>query len=438
MTSVWEIRVGKTDAGLRIDTPAMRRKISRRKAPVWSAIGEKRGGLKLGYRKGCKGGVWIAKAVGGRCRRETTLGPADDDNSKPGALTYKSAIAAALDWANCEQARRSSNSETAMPTVASAVTDYIETRQRRDVRRGKDTRSRLTKHVLSDQRLAQLHLENLTVKELRAWANRAGANIAPSTLNRLQNDFRAALNAAIEMHGRELPAVLRRDVAIGLRSRPDAERARKIILTDAEVRELIAASQNIDTDLGAIVLVLASTGCRFSQAAALVVRDLQIDLRRIMIPSSRKGRGTKIRPPIPVPIGDDVIACLGPLIAGRSGGEPLLERWRSRQTGPFVWERVNRGPWRAASEMARSWSKALTSTGVSGGIPPYALRHSSIVRSLCARLPVRIVAALHDTSSAMIEKHYAAFILDIADDLARRMVTPLVSNPITQLSVVAS
>jgi len=50
----------------------------------------------------------------------------------------------------------------------------------------------------------------------------------------------------------------------------------------------------------------------------------------------------------------------------------------------------------------------------------YALRHSSIVRALGAGLPIRLVAALHDTSVEMIEKHYAAFIVDATEELARR------------------
>jgi hypothetical protein len=58
------------------------------------------------------------------------------------------------------------------------------------------------------------------------------------------------------------------------------------------------------------------------------------------------------------------------------------------------------------------------------GIPAdtvmYALRHSSIVRGLKKNLPVRLVAALHDTSVEMIEKHYAAFIIDMTEDMARR------------------
>src|SRR5262245_32619691 len=86
-----------------IDTPAKRRKLPTVKAPVWSPIGGARGGLKLGYRKGARGGVWIAKTVGGQHRRETTLGRADDDNVRSGALSFRAATAAALDWAGLER-----------------------------------------------------------------------------------------------------------------------------------------------------------------------------------------------------------------------------------------------------------------------------------------------------------------------------------------------
>jgi hypothetical protein len=60
---------------------------------------------------------------------------------------------------------------------------------------------------------------------------------------------------------------------------------------------------------------------------------------------------------------------------------------------------------------------------------PYALRHSSIVRGLGGGLPVRLVAALHDTSSAMIERHYAAYIVDAMDDLVGRTIVPLTTLP---------
>jgi hypothetical protein len=61
--------------------------------------------------------------------------------------------------------------------------------------------------------------------------------------------------------------------------------------------------------------------------------------------------------------------------------------------------------------------------GVTFGNPAnvtlYALRHTSIVRQLLANVPVRVVAALHDTSMVMIERNYSKYIADHADELAR-------------------
>ena len=42
----------------------------------------------------------------------------------------------------------------------------------------------------------------------------------------------------------------------------------------------------------------------------------------------------------------------------------------------------------------------------------YCLRHSSIVRMLLRNVPIRLVASLHNTSVAMIEKHYSRYITE--------------------------
>ena len=56
---------------------------------------------------------------------------------------------------------------------------------------------------------------------------------------------------------------------------------------------------------------------------------------------------------------------------------------------------------------------------------PYSLRHSSIVRMLKAGLPVRVVAQVHDTSTAMIERHYSSAITDMMDDMIASAIVPL-------------
>ncbi|WP_348640705.1 hypothetical protein [Mesorhizobium sp. AA22] len=66
---------------------------------------------------------------------------------------------------------------------------------------------------------------------------------------------------------------------------------------------------------------------------------------------------------------------------------------------------------------------------------PYGLRHSSIVRGIRANLPIRLVAALHDTSVQMIERHYGRWIVDGLEDLAAAAVVPLV--PTVESNVVS-
>ncbi|MDR3484259.1 MAG: site-specific integrase, partial [Bradyrhizobium sp.] len=49
----------------------------------------------------------------------------------------------------------------------------------------------------------------------------------------------------------------------------------------------------------------------------------------------------------------------------------------------------------------------------------YALRHSSIVRMLLQNVPIRLVASLHNTSVAMIEKAYSKYITEHSDEISR-------------------
>ena len=77
------------------------------------------------------------------------------------------------------------------------------------------------------------------------------------------------------------------------------------------------------------------------------------------------------------------------------------------------------------SELRRPWDEVCERAELPGVIP-YALRHSSIVRGIRAGLPIRLVAALHDTSAAMIERHYSKWIVDGLEELAARAVVPLV------------
>ena len=71
------------------------------------------------------------------------------------------------------------------------------------------------------------------------------------------------------------------------------------------------------------------------------------------------------------------------------------------------------------------WEKIIKRAGLPEGTVPYALRHSSIVRMLRAGLPTRVVAQVHDTSTAMLEKHYSGAISDMMEDVIASAIVPL-------------
>jgi integrase len=420
----------------KIDTVARRKKLPVSSKPVWDTIGDARSGLKLGYYKGARGGSWFGKLVMDGARVEEKLGASDDGNGK--GLSHADAVAAAIAWRErlTDSARADSAELERIATVGDVLKGYIADRTRRDPVNGPNAGHRLRKHALSDEKFIGMRLDRFSARDLTEWRNRLPQNLAPATVDRLVNDVKAGLNSYANANWRTLPATLKREIQLGAKRSPNAQRARKALLSDANVRRVIEAGYGVDPDLGALILVLAGTGARFRQVRQITGGDVQADASRIMTPVSAKGRGRKQRSEIAVPVGADVIARLKPLLAGRVGHEPLLQHWVGvkgfgHTTGP-----VRREAWRAANQMQKGWRTALAAAGLPY-IEPYALRHSSIVRGLRSGVPVRIVAALHDTSSSMIEKHYSAFILDAADELARRAIVPLVSQPVVPLSIVA-
>jgi hypothetical protein len=70
--------------------------------------------------------------------------------------------------------------------------------------------------------------------------------------------------------------------------------------------------------------------------------------------------------------------------------------------------------------------KVVTAIGLDPAeVTMYALRHSSIVRMLLRNVPIRLVASLHNTSVAMIERTYSKHITEHADDISRKVLLEL-------------
>lgn len=431
-----------------LDSAAKRAKLASAKNPYWHGIAGGRGGVSLGYRKPKRGpGIWIAKLVLDGNRKEERLAPADDHGAAPEALSYPAAVTAAMAWARelLHQIEAAEDTPVAgQPlTVASALEAYAAVHEARKATPRSYMGGTFKRHVYPDTAFASVLVAKLTAETILAWRGRLAPHLSKRSVNRILTEVRAALNYTADLHRRVLPAGLPSEIKIGTKSLPGGANARKQVLPDKEIRRLVESAYAVDEtgDFGRLILLLAATGARFSQVARITVADVQVVRSRIMVPPSRKGKPGKAPVPIAVPVGLDVITQLQPALAGRRGHEPLLLHWLKKQVGPVAWERVNRQPWGEAGTATRDWIKARAHAGVPDSTVMLCFRHSSIVRALSVGVPVRLVAALHDTSVQMIEAHYSAYIVDATEEIARRAVTPLAPvavSPIRAVSEVAA
>jgi integrase len=350
----------------------------------------------------------VADGAGGNWTR--AIGAADDfgDADANAIFDFWQAQNRAREFA---RAGRERDAPVAKPVaVAEALDRYEADLETRGGDRGNVIRVR--GHVPSG--LAGKVVVTLTSRDLRRWRDDLAKDLAPATVNRTCAAFKAALNLAADQDER---IATRRAWETGLASIPDAEQSRNVILDNDTVRALVAAATDDSPEFGLLIEVAAVTGARISQIAKLEIQDLQDDRSdpRLMIPTSRKGRGAKkvMRRPVPITVG--LAARLRKTAAQRAVEEPLL----TKPSGE---------PWKK-SDHSRLFRRAATRAGLDPAeVTMYALRHSSVVRQILAGVPIRVVAVNHDTSIAMLERTYSRHIGDHSDSLARSALLDIVTH----------
>jgi integrase len=386
----------------RLETRTGRLKLKPRKKPYdFVSISP---GISLGYRRCKSAGRWVVKVADGHGGNWTkVVGIADDHEDADGEHIFSW-------WQAQDKTRalaRGKDSAGGRPgTVAEALADY-----EADLiaRGGSPTNACRVRTLLPPTILAK-PVALLTARELKHVRDRLVTKGAkPASVNRDLKGLKAALNLAAAQDTRITNSAAWRT---GLATLPDAHHARNVILDDDnEVRPLIAAAYAEDLALGLLVETAAVTGARVSQLARLEVADLQADRPdpRLMMPSSRKGKGIKRIERRPVPITSSLAAQLRQAAGNRARTEPLLLR-------------TDGAPWQPPiADYRLPFIRAVTLVGLNPSIVTlYSLRHSSIVRALLAGVPIRVVAAQHDTSVPMLERTYSQHILDHSDTVARR------------------
>jgi integrase len=388
-----------------LETRTARLKLPLVKKPVWARIGH---GISVGYRRNQGPGTWsIRVAKGGRGQGHWTqvISTADDYDEANGGtvLTF---------WQAQDKARalglaaRHGSDAGKLGTVAEAIADYESDLKARGGDAGNVGRIR---HHLSPA-LAAKTVATLAARDFKSWrVALTKAGLTPAGINRTSTVLKAALNQAAKNDER----VTTRAWETGLAAIPDAVESRNVILDEETVRGIVAGAYQVGDEFGLLVETAAVTGARPSQLARLKVRDLQAARAdpRLMMPSSKKGRGQKkvARSPVPIP----------PSLAVR-----LLAHAQGRAPEASLLVKVSGEPWHRSNHIER-FRRALKLAQVDPAITIYALRHSSIVRQLLAGTPIRLVAVAHDTSVVMIERTYSHHIADVSDVPLRRALLDL-------------
>jgi site-specific recombinase XerD len=383
-----------------LETRTARLKLAARKKPYTVSVAR---GIRLAYRRNQGGGVWSvlkADGAGGSWLQRFALADDHEDTNGSTVLTF---------WEASELARKLARGDNAggeaeggrPPTLAEAVLGYE-----------RDLRAR--EAGLANARILRFHVPPtlmskpvalLTVREVRALRDSLlDKGLKPSTVNRFMTALKACLTLAAEDDER-----ITNRRAWKISALRDTANPRNVILTERQRRDVVKAGYATSGErFGAFNETLAATGARPVQARRLTIADLQAnhpDGPRLMMPSSKKGRGRKRveRAPVPIPAG--LASRLEALAVGRADHEPLLVA-------------DNGAAWTENGHQ-RPFAVAAASAGLPKDATAYSLRHSFITQCLLKGIPVRLVAASVDSSAAMIEQTYSKYITHPGADLMR-------------------
>jgi integrase len=363
-------------------------------------------GCTLGYRRGAKGGTWIAKFRDDDGKRHLeALGAADDARDADGysVFSFAQAQAQARAWFQVK-ARQQAGDFVPLDrpyTVADAIADYLADYKRRS---GKATdRVEATVGALINPEVGAVPLRKLTKARIQSWHQKVAdtpprlrtkpgeaqkhraADTSPeglrrrrSTANRVLTVLKAALNYA---HNERKCAT--DDAWRTVRAFREVDVARLRYLSDDEARRLANACP---PDFRALVTGALLTGCRYGELAAMTQDDFNPDAGTLWVRTSKSGKPRHV---VLTKEGRDFFAALA---AERPGNARLFIRGGK--------------PW-SKSEQQRPLSAACTAARIDPSVNFHGLRHTYASRLAMRGVPLAVIAAqLGHADTRMVEKHY--------------------------------
>jgi integrase len=388
----------------KIDTRSARLKLAERREPYWTVISE---GCALGYRRGTKGGTWIAKYRDETGHRHhESLGAADDARDSDGVsvFTFSQAQERARSWFQ-RKAREQTGDFIPLDrpyTVADALAEYIADYKRRS---GKATdRLECSAAAWINPDLGAVPIDKLTKRRIETWHQKIadtpprlrtkagaeqkhreadgsleGVRRRRSTANRVLTILKAALN-----HAHREGRCVNDDAWRKVRAFREAEGIRLCYLSDDEARRL---SNACHTDFRALVTAALLTGCRYGELATMIVDDFNPDSGTVQVRTSKSGKPRHV---VLTQEGRD-------FVAGLAAGRPNSTRLFLRQNGR---------PW-AKSEQQRPLAAACARAKIDPPVNFHGLRHTYASRLAMRAVPLAVIAAqLGHSDTRMVEKHY--------------------------------
>jgi integrase len=382
----------------KLDTRSARAKLQMRDSPYWVSLAP---GCALGYRKGLKGGVWLAKIVRDGLRRQTTLGAADDALDPDGvlAISFAHAQTKAREWFAI--ATRPTNL-TRPYTVRDSVADYLKWFRATGRKSIKETETCANAFILPQ--LGDCDVLLLTAASLRDWHMNVAAapprlrtrlgekqNVRDTahdpegprrrraTANRILTVLKAALNHAWREGSVPEDSAWRRVVPFR-----EADAARVRYLDREECRRLVEASPE---PLRTIVRGALFSGARYSELARMQVADFNCDSGTLLVRTSKAGKVRHIELTV------EGVEFFSALAAGRAVTEFLFQR-----NAAAAWGK---------SHQQRPLAEACRVARISPAASFHVLRHTYASLMVMDAVPLIVVARnLGHADTRMVEKHY--------------------------------
>lgn len=390
----------------KLDTRSARAKLPERRDPYWQVISA---GCTIGYRRGAKGGTWIARMRSADgFQHFNALGAADDVRDSDGltVFSFDQAQEKAREFFASKARELAGQDEKAGPySVEDALNDYFAERERRKSKGAAKDHSVAKARIVPA--LGQIEIAKLTTKRIRDWhsavaaapklvrskkfaAARASKKLnskdpeavraRQSTANRQLTILKAALNWSF--HEGKVENNLQWKKCKPFR---EVDSAVVHFLTADERQRLVNACPD---DFRKIVTGALVTGARYGELVRMTARDFNAEAGIVAALLTKSGK------PRHIVLNDEGRQLFTRLTEGRAPMDLIFRRADGKPWGPSH----QRRPIADASKNARIDPPATF----------HILRHTYASALAAQGVPMGVIAVqLGHSDTRVTEKHYA-------------------------------